>query len=86
MLIKNGKVSTTMFVIGAIMGVVAYVLYFIGNGSADATPTIVSLVIACVGLIPCLVGAHAENGWIRMFSALLVAAMSVVITMNAFLL
>ena len=80
-LIKKSSLSTGLFVMGIITSIVAIVLYFIGLNSATPSLFIPTIIVAAIGAVMYFVSAHAENGWIRMFSAAFIAAHAVFITL-----
>lgn len=66
---------------GIISSIVAIVLYFIGWGREMPSLFIPCIVVAAIGAVMYFVSAHAENGWVRMFSAVFIAAHAVFITL-----
>ena len=80
-LIQKSSTSTGLFVMGIITSIVAIVLYFIGLGNGMPSLYIPCLIVAAVGAIMYFVSAHAKNGWVRMFSAVFIAAHAVFITL-----
>ena len=82
-LIKKNSLYVGTFVMGLISSVVAIVLYFIGLGRMEPALFIPTIIIAGVGALMYFISAHAENGWVRMFSSLFIAAHAVFITLAA---
>ncbi len=81
-LIQNDKRSTILFVLGILAFVATVVLFIIGYPAVGG----ISIATLCVGglaMVHFLIACHARNGWVRMFSALFLATLSVLITITA---